>query len=283
MKMFKNLNPGMIGVNANLPQTLAYAVQYGFGGITANLGELEKADPSEREDFTAEMKAKGIQWGQAGLPVQFRRSVEDFKSGIEKFVKQAKILRSVGVTRVSTWIMPGTNDLTYNENFEQHRKRLKDAAIILKNEGMRLGLEFVGPRTTRARFRYPFVSTQKEMLELCHAIGTGNMGLLLDAWHWYTSHGTLDELAELTNDDVVDVHVNDAPKEIPIDEQVDNRRTLPCETGVIDLKGFINALQTIGYDGPLTCEPFNQELNALENEPALERTQAALNTLFGLL
>ena len=49
--------------------------------------------------------------------------------------------------------------------------------------------------------------------------------------------------------------LNDAPAGIPIDEQKDNTRDLPCATGVIDLKAFLGALVKIGYDGPRAPSP----------------------------
>ena len=84
---------------------------------------------------------------------------------------------------METWILPGDNKLTYLENFNLHKTRLRQVAEILKDNNIRFGLEFVGPRTSRAKFRFPFASTQHEMLELTEAIGKDNMGLLLDSWH----------------------------------------------------------------------------------------------------
>jgi sugar phosphate isomerase/epimerase len=118
------------------------------------------------------------------------------------------------------------------------------------------------------------------MLALAAAIGTGNVGLLLDVWHLYTSHGTLDDARKLTRDDVVTVHVNDAPPGIAVDEQIDNVRTLPGETGVIDIKGFLETLQAIGYDGPVTAEPFSQRVRELKPEEAVRETAAAMNKIW---
>jgi len=147
--------------------------------------------------------------------------------------------------------MPGHNELTYLQNFKIHETRLREAAQVFKDNDIRLGLELVGPRTTRRRYRYPFARTQRDMMELAHAIGTGTVGLLLDCWHWYTSHGTIEEMMQLAKRDIVHVHVNDAPAGVAVDAQIDNRRGLPATTGVIDMKGFINALVKIGYDGPV--------------------------------
>src|SRR5690606_15698309 len=92
-------------------------------------------------------------------------------------------------------------------------------------------------------------------------LGTGNVGVLLDAWHLYTSHGTIDDLDTITARDVIAVHVNHAPAGIPIDEQQDLSRTLPLETGVIDLVGFMGKLQKMGYDGPVMPEPFSKRID----------------------
>jgi sugar phosphate isomerase/epimerase len=80
---------------------------------------------------------------------------------------------------------------------------------------------------------------------------------------------------------VVYVHVNDAPAGVPVDEQVDNVRALPGETGVIDIAGFLQALQAIGYDGPVVPEPFKQELNTLPSDEArLQTVGTAMATIF---
>ncbi len=68
--------------------------------------------------------------------------------------------------------------------------------------------------------------------------------------------------------------MNEAPKGIPVDQQVDNRRGLPGATGVIDLKTFLGAMVQIGYDGPVLCEPFSQEPRQMPPEQALAMAEA---------
>jgi len=283
IKMYKNLGVGHIGVNANLKQAIAYASRFGFEGVNPEIGELEKMTAGQRKEIVEDLTSHGLKWGAGGLPVQFREGEEPFQKDMALLPGRAQILREVGVTRVATWILPGHATLTYRQNFEQHRARLAEAAKILQDHGIRLGLEFVGPRTFRNRYRFPFISSQPEMLELCGAIGTGNVGLLLDAWHWHTSHGTPEELRQLSNEQIIEVHINDAPEGVPIDELVDNRRKLPRATGVIDLKSFMNILVAVGYDGPVTIEPFDDDLRKLDNEPALEKTSEAMRRAFDLI
>ncbi len=280
---YKNLAPGHLGVKADSQQALAYAVEFGFNGIAPQVGEFAKASDAELAAWTEALKAKGIRYGAAGLPVDFRGDDDRFQKDIALLPGRASLLQKLGVTRVATWITPGHAELTFERNFELHRKRLGEAAHILRDHGIRLGLEFVGPKTSRSRHRHPFIYNQKGMLDLAAAIGTGNVGLLLDSWHWYTSHGTVEELHRLKNADVVHVHVNDAPAGIPVDEQADNRRQLPVTSGVIDMKGFVNALAAIGYDGPVECEPFDNDLRAMEARAALKRTIEALDRTWALI
>ena len=112
-------------------------------------------------------------------------------------------------------------------------------------------------------------------MELANAIGTGNVGVLLDAWHLYTSGGTVEDLDRISAQDVVVVHANDAPPGIPRDEQIDNVRALPMETGVIDLSAFMQKLDQMGYDGPVTPEPFSKRLNDLASTDPLRAVRTA--------
>lgn len=283
VKFYKNLSGGHIGLRANQQQALEYAVKYGFDSIAPNPGAFENKSTAEIREWVATMKEKGIRYGAGSLSVQYRRDEDRFKTDLARLPQQANILKQLGVTRVATWIMPGHGELTYLQNFKLHERRFREIAKVLKDNGIRLGLEFVGPRTSRMRSRFAFICTQHEAMELVEAIGTGNVGLLMDSWHWYTSHGTVEELLQLSNKDIVHVHVNDAPPDIPVDEQRDNRRRLPTTTGVIDLKGFINALVKIGYDGPVECEPFDQELRKIPDNVKLQKTIEALNRLWALI
>ena len=118
-----------------------------------------------------------------------------------------------------------------------------------------------------------------QMEELCQAVGE-NVGFLLDSWHWYTAHETAEDVRRLRPEQVVDVHVNDAPAGVEIDDQLDNVRDLPGATGVIDIATFLSALQQIGYDGPVMVEPFSERVRAMEREEAVAATATALGRVW---
>jgi sugar phosphate isomerase/epimerase len=211
-----------------------------------------------------------------GLPVEFREDEDTFQKGLSGLPEFAKTARSVRAFRCSTWIMPFSDDLSFEENFEVHKTRLRACAEVLAEHECRLGLEFVGPKTMRAGHTYEFIHTQEGMLELCDAIGTGNVGLLLDSFHWHASHGTKEDVHGLSDALVVDVHVSDGVEGRGPDEQIDNERRLPGETGVIDLAGFLQELNAIGYTGPVTPEPFSPKLREMQPDEAIRTTAKAL-------
>lgn len=273
--MFRNLSPGMIGVQAPVEQTLIWAAQYGFEAVTV---PLEWISGKGAENARGQFHSHGLRPSVFGLPVEFRSDDAAFDDGFAKLPEQAKLASSAGLTRCSTWVLPGRKDLSDADYFELLKKRLGSCAKVLADHGIRFGMEFIGPKTLRDELGLtsPGLSTAEKMLELADAFNVPGSGLLLDSWHWHTSHGTPDLFNVLTNDMVVDVHTNDAPAGIPTDELVDNKRDLPGATGVIDLAAFFAGLKKIGYDGPVECEPFNAELSAMEDEAAVAKTAEAL-------
>jgi sugar phosphate isomerase/epimerase len=262
---------------------MALAHQHGFEAVEPNPGFLAGLSAAELADWQADMKAKGLAWGAAGLPVEFRSDDAKFRASLVGFPKLSGALQRAGVDRVGTWISPGHSQLTYLENFRQHAQRLREVAQMLRDRGQRLGLEYVGTPTARQGRRYPFIHSMREAQELIAEIGTGNVGLVLDSWHWWTARETEADLLALKAADVISVDLNDAPAGIPLEQQQDGKRELPCATGVIPVAAFLGALQQIGYDGPLRAEPFNKALNDLPDDAACAAVIAALHQALALL
>src|SRR5205814_10250833 len=96
--------------------------------------------------------------------------------------------------------------LTYLANFRLHAHRMRESAKVLGDHGIRLGLEYVAPKTSWTARRYPFIHTMAEMKDLIAEIGRDNVGFLLDTWHWYTAQETVAALLTLRGNEVLLCH-----------------------------------------------------------------------------
>jgi sugar phosphate isomerase/epimerase len=282
--MFKNLSPNAIGIRGlSLPDTIQLASQTGFAGIDFSIREAAALAEQHGVDYVRDLfAAANVLPGQWGLPVTWNDDSK-WEQETADLPRLAKVGVALGCRRTATWCPSFSDMRPYDENYAWHVARFRPIARILQEHGCRFGVEFLGPKTLRDAHPYPFIYTLEEMMRLAGDIGTGNVGLLLDAWHLYTSGGSLDDLDQITANDIVTVHINDAPVGIARDELIDTVRCLPLETGVIDLVGFMRKLQALGYDGPVTTEPFNQRLNELarqDGQAAACEISAAMDKLW---
>lgn len=261
--MQKALSPGAIGVKAPTIEAAAEAAR--VGGFVAV--EISPREVVERGVESVRQALGGIAVSGFGIPFDWRSEHEAWQNGLSALPAQAAAMAALGCRRCSTWVLPMSDSRDFDDNRAFHVGRLTPIAQVLAVEGIALGLEYVGPKTLWSKGKYPFVHTMAGMLDIGREIGP-NVGLLLDAWHWYTAHETVADIVALRPDQVVYVHVNDAPLGVDVDDQLDHTRALPGETGVIDLAGFFGALRSIGYDGPVVCEPFKKELADLPDDIA---------------
>lgn len=277
------LNPSMVGIEVNQKELLNLAHRTGFEAISPILNQLAEYSETELNAFLTEMKQKNITWDTAGLPIEFRKTESKFREDLNKLPTLAKIAQKVGVKGMGTWIMPTHAEMTYRENFQSHQSRLKEVANILGHFDLKLGLEYVGPRTLMNRDKFPFIHTFKEARELIQAIDEKNVGLVLDSFHWFCGGDTVADLLSLDKEDIITCDLNDARAGLSANDQEDGKRELPSATGVINLKEFLGALVQIGYDGAIRSEPFNAKLNEMDNESAAKAVYAAMKKSFDLL
>ncbi len=278
------LTPGSIGVSVRSQRELnELAGRHKFESVEPRGEELVGMSAAQLDETLADLKTRNLAWAAAGLPVDFRGDDSTFAEGMKHLPAIASGLQRAGVTRMGTWLSPSHATLTYLQNFKQHATRLREVARVLGDHGLRFGVEYVGTQHLLVGRKYPFVHTLAETRELIAEIGVPTMGMILDTWHWWTAGDTEADLLTLRNEDIVSVDLNDAPAGIPKDQQRDNSRELPVATGVIDVTTFLNALQRIGYDGPVRPEPFNKALNALDNDAACAASSSALHKAMAMI
>ena len=274
--MLKGLTRAGLGTIGNDEQLITMASLYGFQSVDIHpKGLIHLLGGSSQVNEL--LSQKNILIGSMGLSVDWRLTEEKFRAGLVELADEAAAAAVVGCTRCCTYILPSVDEPSAHFMIVATR-RMRVCAQILGAFGIRLGLEFVGPHHLRTRWANPFIWTMEETLDWIETIHEPNVGLLLDAYHWYTNGLVLEDIERLQANQIVHVHINDAPN-VPVADVLDNGRLYPGE-GVIDLTGFLRSLQKIGYQGPVAQEILTQEPPTDSPEMLLARSRDCFTKVF---
>jgi sugar phosphate isomerase/epimerase len=270
--MFLALNSVSIQGRVPWPEFARLAAKVGFPGTDVDLNGAMKLGVNATKDLLEELKLRPA---VLNFPIEFRKDDVTFQAGMPKLREAAVFAAAIGCPRMMTWIM-SSSPIPKDELRKTYKERFTEAAHALDDAKVRLAIEFLGPLHIRKQFPYEFIWRMNEMLEFCQECGP-NVGLLLDAWHWHHAGATTDDIIHAGRERIVHVHFDDAPN-LPPEQIRDNERLLPGE-GVINLTGFLQALQKIGYQDALSVEVFGRGLK--EHSPE-EAAKMCLNASVGV-
>lgn len=273
--MLRGLTPAGIGQIDNDKRYIELAAEYGFQAV--DLDPSAFVDNLGLESARELLDHHAIRIGSFGLPVEWRKTEDEFRQSLGQLTKLAIAASALGCRSCCTYILPST-DMNPAHFMIHATRRLRICAQILGAYDIRLGLEFVGPHHLRTRWKYPFIWELQDTLDWIDTINERNVGLLLDAYHWYSTGSTLSDLTSLRAEQIVHVHINDAPN-VPIEEVLDNNRLYPGE-GVIDLVGFLRGLRDIGYEGVVAQEILTQQAPVDSPETLLNRSKTGFDKVF---
>lgn len=278
--MIASLSPVTAGANLSLPQQVALCARHGFAGLEISIGAAcEMGVDAARALF----QQSDVQPVIFGLPVEWRKDEELFRQELAQLPALARSAAALGISRCTTYVLPST-DAPIEEYRETSSRRFAEIAQVLQEQHIHLGLEFLGPQQFRPDLDkfwfYDIAGALQAADEINQKAGTGNVGLLVDCWHWYASGGTLMDLASIPLEQIVHVHINDAPADVALPDLVDNVRELPGATGEIGVRGFLSTLAALGYEGPVAVETFSKALDAMSpDDAAAAAAQATLNVM----
>ncbi len=254
--MYLSLNGVPIGGHLSWPEFAQLASRTGFLGVDVVLDAAMKDGLEPTRKMLADLKLRPA---FVNLPVEFRKDDATFKTGLAKLEDAAPFAAAIGCPRMMTYIMP-SSETPKDELRRLYKQRFTECSNLLARSHCRLGLEFLGPLHLRRAFPREFIWKMPEMLAFAKECGP-NVGLTLDAWHWYHAGGTVADILDAGRERIVVVHFDDSPK-LPPDQIRDNERLLPGK-GFIDLTAFLQALEKIGYADSLSVEVFSKELKSM--------------------
>jgi 2-keto-myo-inositol isomerase len=162
-------------------------------------------------------------------------------------------------------------DLSWADIMDEYVKVLLDLSDIARLYNIKLSFEFLG-------FGWCSVRTPRAANEIIQKVGRDNIGLTIDAAHFYGGGGLMSELDRLDPKHIFAFHLDDL-EDMPKEAISDSTRLLPG-LGVIPLDEICGRLKRIGYDGSCAIELFRPEYwdwNPLEL--ALKARESALKVL----
>jgi len=257
--MYLSLNPTLTAGRVGWPGLAELAAKVGFPGVDVDLKSAMKQGLTQTQSLFASLKLKPA---FVNLPTEYKKDDEAFNAEIGELADAGAFAAAIGCPRMMTYIMP-SSPIPKAELRAIYKRRLTKCADILARSHVRLGLEFLGPLHLREMFKYEFIWRMNDMLAFAKEIGP-NVGLVLDAWHWYHAGATVEDIIAAGKERIVTVHFDDSAK-LPPEQIRDNQRLMPGE-GVIPLVPFLHALQKIGYQDALSVEVFGRGLDKMTPE-----------------
>ena len=275
--MIRTLDASMLHLPYSVAELAPVAARYGIQALSAPGAMLDDENAAREAD--AIMKDNGLQWGLLGLPADFYHwDLDDqaFDAALEKLARRAEMAEKIGVTHAYNHVWP-CGPREFSENFDWHVRRVRAVSTVLRDHGVKYGLEFLGPHELRGWQKYPFVHTLAGVLAIADA-ADGIAGIAFDTYHWYCSSNALpDDLLLMSQhtDRLVALHLNDAVAGVPFDQQKDMQRRLPMETGVIDSRAAFAALNATPNDALYMIEPFQPACARFHEMPIEEAVREA--------
>jgi sugar phosphate isomerase/epimerase len=262
--MYLSLNSTLSAGRVPWPELARLAAKVGYPAVDVDLAKaMEQGLPATRSLF----HELNIRPAAVVLPVEFRKDEATFRKDLGKLADAASFSAALGCPRMFTWIMPSSRT-PKAELRALYLTRFRACADVLARSHVRLGLEFLGPLHLRKMEPIEFIWRMNEMLAFARECGP-NVGLQLDVWHWHHAGATTEDIVRAGKDRIVHVHLSDAPK-LPPEEIRDDERLMPGE-GVINLVGFLQALQQINYQDFASVEVFGRFLKEMPPEEGARR------------
>lgn len=213
------------------------------------------------------------------LPAPLLVDESEFRCTLTTLDHRLSVAEALECPRAAIVVNPRT-DLSRQEAADRALTRLHLLATRAAEHGVRLAAEFIGIRRDldhSLEGSQPFVDDLTGLVALLDEVDHSNIGVLVDLCHVYGSSTNLSEVAAL-GDRVEFVQVCDIPQGVSPAEVTDSARCLPGR-GTLDYGKVLAALDTAGYQGPLSIELFSSELWQLDPSTAARSLFASSQVL----
>jgi 2-keto-myo-inositol isomerase len=176
------------------------------------------------------------------------RDYDRIKAECEQLTEIAAALDCPYVVVVPGKLPP--REVSRDEIIRESVRVLHELADIAARHNVALAFEFLGQTDCS-------VQTVDLADEIVRRVDRANVGLVIDAFHFYAGGSTIEMIEALDPQRLFIFHIDDA-EDLPREKLTDAHRLLPG-LGILPLKEMISAFRKIGYGANASVEIFRPE------------------------
>jgi sugar phosphate isomerase/epimerase len=279
--MYKTLSPKALGISGRQSELIELALTYGFRGLDVDMADLAKrARSTSIEHALRFLESAKIKIGTYDLPVNLRGDDAAFGVQLGLLAAACEVAAALNAHCCIFTVPPASDELAFQPNFELHRQRLGQVADMLAKHDIQLGLGFQAAPVHREGKQHQFICQTEELLTLVKTIGASNVGVTIDTWNWFVGGGGIDQIRELTAEQIVAVRLSDYSATSDLSTITEKTRSLPLEDGAVDCQLLVNLLAEKEFDGPVTLFPHPSTLRGATRESIVQRAANTLEELW---
>lgn len=278
--MFKNFSPQSLGINGRQSELIELALTYAFRGMDVDMGDmLRRSQRTSVEDATKYVRAADIKIGGFELDVNLDADDDSFTNQVATLHPLSDLAATMEATCGYIRVPAATDRLPYNEYFDVQRTRLAQIAEILGGKGLQLAIGFRAGKELEEGKQFPFIRNAEGLIALVRAVGVSGAGLLLDTWDWVVGDGAMDQIQELSAEEIIAVRLGTLPDDVDPAQAVTKDRVLPEPEGTLNHVALIKHLESIGFAGPVSPTASSARYKGKTRESCVQKAQEAVDLI----
>ena len=250
--MFRNLSTIGLPLSGRPSELIELALSFGFDSMDIDIVDFQQqAEVYGVEHARRLMVSARLKSGMFHLPLDLGADDESFDRDLAHLPKRLELAHATEALRAAATVAPASDEHSFKDFFELHRKRLDTVGDMLAKHGIMLGLAIQPEKEASEGKGGQFINTFEGLLGLV-AVSHPSIGAIVDTWALHVTGEGPDMVAKVPKGRIVEVRLSDAPRDVPGAELHANQRLLPGDAGTINTAAVLVQARDAGFDGPVT-------------------------------
>jgi sugar phosphate isomerase/epimerase len=279
--MLKNFSPSALGINGRQSELIELALTYGFNAMDVDMHEMlrraQRTSPQDASKYLAAVNDFAI--GSFPVAVDLDSDDQTFTAQVGALHPVADFAKTLNAKRAYIRVPPATDRLPYHEYFDVQRNRLTQIAEVLGARGIKLAVGFSAGKDLGKGKAFPFIRNVEGFLALAKAMTSKHAGILLDTWDWVVGDGAIDQIKELTGEQIVAVRLSSVQENVDLATAESGQRVVPELHGPLDHVKVVAHLKASGFAGPVSPSASSQCYKGQTRESLVQRAQQAVDAI----